>query len=597
MQISIPGRFRTHAVILFLLLQSSPVHAQLETAKGRIEGTVLRAGSTEPVVGARVTLTRPGSGGSGGGFFNMAGGSVPGSVPLPSIPAPATPSLNPSGAALALPPIPVVTTDRAGKFVISPIDAGSYRLFVTGNGYVRQEYGQKIPGGSGAPLVLTAGQVLRDLTISITQAGNVGGRIFDNYGQPAVGVPLRLLRVSYSPIGQRVFQSAGSARTNDRGEYRIFWVTPGRYYLSGGTPPGPPNGVPTGLSEDTRGPNENGDSHAFTFYPGVTDLTRATMIDLRPGNDLTLDFAVHHQELYSIRGRVVDPSSNVPPASVGIGLSFQSLTTQNAITGSGASYNATTGTFQLLNVVPGSYLLYINSRGGVARIPVEVVNANIEGIVATVSSPMKIPGRFSIEGGGAIPSASASRVQFRPIVGGAVTLFGIIPSSGFVSSEGSFQIENVMPGEYRILSVPPEGYYVKEARLGRYDAMSRSVELAQGLEGLFMDIVLSPSVSQIEGIVTDEQQQPVSNVQAVLIPDVNRERIELFKAVTTDAAGHFVIQGVAPGNYKVFAWEGLENYGYFDPELLRRSETLGKSIQVPESTKLSTDVRIIPAPR
>lgn len=112
-----------------------------------------------------------------------------------------------------------------------------------------------------------------------------------------------------------------------------------------------------------------------------------------------------------------------------------------------------------------------------------------------------------------------------------------------------------------------------------------------------MDIVLSPNVSQIEGTVTDDRQQPVSNVQAVLIPDLNRERIELFKAVTTDADGHFVLQGVAPGNYKVFAWEGLENFGYFDPELLRRSETLGKSIQVPESSKLFADVRIIPTPK
>jgi len=590
MQTSIPGRFRAHAVLLFLLLQSSIVHAQVENAKGRIEGTVLRAGSTEPVVGARVTLTWPGSGGNtGGNFVNMAGGAFP----LPSIPPPATPSLNPSGAAFVMPP-PVVTTDRAGKFVISFIDPGSYRLVVTGNGYVRQEYGQKVPGGSGAPLVLTAGQVLKDLTIAIMQTGNVSGRIVDNYGQPGVGVPLQLLRVSYNQNGQRVFQTVGSARTNDRGEYRIFWVTPGRYYLTGGTPQGTP-AIAAVLEKS--GPNEPGDSYAFTFYPGVTDSTRATAIDLRPGNDLTLDFVVLRQELYAMRGRVVDPSSNVPPASVGISLSFQSIASQNIRASLGAFYDATTGTFELRNVLPGSYLLYINSLGGIARVPVEVVNANVEGIVATVSKPLQIPGRFSIEGGGTMPFASASRVQFRPIVGGASTLAGVVPSSGTISSDGSFEVANVMPGEYLILSVPPEGHYVKQARLGRYDTMSRSVELAQGLEGLFMDVILSPNVSQIDGTVTDERQLPVSNVQAVLIPDLNREHIELFKAVTTDADGHFVLQGVAPGNYKVFAWEGLENYGYFDPELLRRSEALGKSIQVPESSKVFADVRIIPTPK
>jgi hypothetical protein len=36
------------------------------------------------------------------------------------------------------------------------------------------------------------------------------------------------------------------------------------------------------------------------------------------------------------------------------------------------------------------------------------------------------------------------------------------------------------------------------------------------------------------------------------------------------------MRGVAPGDYKLFAWEGLGNYGYFDPDVLRRAEPLGK---------------------
>jgi small ligand-binding sensory domain FIST len=80
--------------------------------------------------------------------------------------------------------------------------------------------------------------------------------------------------------------------------------------------------------------------------------------------------------------------------------------------------------------------------------------------------------------------------------------------------------------------------------------------------------VLSSNIARIEGIVTDDRLQPVPGVQAVLVPDRNRDRTELFRAVTTDRPGASVMGGVAPGDYKLFAWEGLENFGYFDAELV-----------------------------
>ena len=55
------------------------------------------------------------------------------------------------------------------------------------------------------------------------------------------------------------------------------------------------------------------------------------------------------------------------------------------------------------------------------------------------------------------------------------------------------------------------------------------------------------------------------------------------------------MRGIAPGDYKLFAWEALENFGYFDPDTLRRAEVQGKAIQVAESSKLVVEAKIIPA--
>jgi hypothetical protein len=208
---------------------------QTAPATGKIEGTVLRTGNNEPVIGARVTLTRmnPTTGapmqvaGNGGMSISNTG---PGNLtPNPLLggprgtPRPVQPA-NPDPL-----PIPPLETDGQGGFVFTDIAAGSYRLAVVSPGYVRQEYGQRIFPGQGTLLNLMAGETIRDLVMRVTQTGNVSGHITDNMGQFAVNVRVALLKASYNAIGQRTYEEAGNTSTNDRGEYRLFWVTPGRY--------------------------------------------------------------------------------------------------------------------------------------------------------------------------------------------------------------------------------------------------------------------------------------------------------------------------------------------------------------------------------
>src|SRR5262249_51601108 len=212
----------------------------------------------------------------------------PGAPPLPQQP-------------VQPPPIPAVTTDRDGKFVVSDLEEGSYRIAVTLNGFVKQEYGQRSFTGQGSVLTLTKGETLKDLVIRMTRAANVNGRIADENGLPASGVTVRLIKATYNANGIRLFQQAGTSRTNDRGEYRLYWMTPGRYYLVAGTPPGIPPGVDPG---GVPSPNETPDPYTFTYYPGTTDLARAMTVELKAGAEIAMDFSVPHAQLYKISGRV-----------------------------------------------------------------------------------------------------------------------------------------------------------------------------------------------------------------------------------------------------------------------------------------------------
>jgi len=137
-------------------------------------------------------------------------------------------------------------------------------------------------------------------------------------------------------------------------------------------------------------------------------------------------------------------------------------------------------------------------------------------------------------------------------------------------------------------------YYIKEVRFGGTEALNTPINISSGATET-LEVVLSPRVAQIDGIVTDDKGQPVEGVQAVLVPDAHRDRYELFRAVTTGPNGRFTIPGVPPGDYKVFAWESIESNGYFDAELLKRDEAKSQRIKIQESDKATVTVKMIPA--
>ena len=143
------------------------------------------------------------------------------------------------------------------------------------------------------------------------------------------------------------------------------------------------------------------------------------------------------------------------------------------------------------------------------------------------------------------------------------------------------------------LSQLPPDLYVKEGRFNQADVLNKPLQFS-GSASSPLEIVLSARAGQLEGTVTDDNRQPVVDTSVVLIPDQNRDRVDLYKSSVSDQNGLFIIRGITPGEYKVFAWEALEPFAYFDADVLRRFEMQGKSVRIAESDRLTTDIRLIP---
>ena len=68
-----------------------------------------------------------------------------------------------------------------------------------------------------------------------------------------------------------------------------------------------------------------------------------------------------------------------------------------------------------------------------------------------------------------------------------------------------------------------------------------------------------------------------------------------YKTARTDANGNFLIRGIAPGNYRIYAWESLERFRYFDEEFVRQFEGIGRSVRIEESARGTIALDMIPA--
>ena len=579
------------ALVLVTLQNPVPVPQLSQVPVGSIEGIVLRADSADPIAKAQVLLTRV--------------------IPPPP------PGANPAPPATPPPAIPPVITDASGKFSFKELEPGTYRLAAIKNGFVRHEYGARTAGGAGAPISLPAGQSMKDISFRMTATAAISGRVRTSSGEPGAALNVQLMKTAYNVQGQRTFQTVNSARTDDRGEYRLFWLTPGRYFVAVGG-----NSL-TLISADgasilfLSGGLVDGSSTnaAAVYYPGTTDPLRATTVDVGSGGELPgIDIVLPEQQVYRVRGKVVDASTGLPPRTVSISLIPRDPAYSGLSSNIPPNYNSTTGTFDMRNVPPGAYWLRAQASESTATAVITPnavgrtlsealsmatssrtavqrtldVGADIEGVLLELGPGISIPGTLRVEGA-PLPTTPSPRVVLR-----TASVNGIASPTLPLNADGTFTLTNVMPGEYRatVLGMPVD-YFVKEARIEQTDVLNDLWVITGPVRGT-LNIVVSSGAGQIDGTVIDSRLQGVPALQTILIPDQNRDRIDLIKTAVTDQSGKFTLRGVAPGNYKIFAWEAIEPNAYFDPQILRQYEDQGKPVLVTEGGKILADVKMIP---
>ena len=113
-----------------------------------------------------------------------------------------------------------------------------------------------------------------------------------------------------------------------------------------------------------------------------------------------------------------------------------------------------------------------------------------------------------------------------------------------------------------------------------------------------VDILVSPKAGIVSGVAQNPNtSHPPPGATIVLLPK-EKERLPIFAFYhqqTTDQYGRFTFKNVAPGQYKVYAWEDVEPGAWLDPDFMKLLEAKGESITVAESDQTQVQINLITA--
>jgi hypothetical protein len=245
------------------------------------------------------------------------------------------------------------------------------------------------------------------------------------------------------------------------------------------------------------------------------------------------------------------------------------------------------------------------------RIPIEMGSSHIENISLTLLAGGTLVGEFVFEGNLATTLTPQQKSSFRvslarqPEIPGAA-LGGA--SAGNIAAnaiDNSFRLPSIFPGDFRVMvsplinpyastpttvADPLAGIYVKSIRYGNAEVLKDGLRLETHNPDQRLQIVLGIG-GKLDGVVTNERNEPMANMKVALVPDfAYRNREDLYRNVITDASGKFKLQGIAAGDYRVFAWEDLADGAWQDSDVLRDVESRGKMVRIREGEQAAVEV-------
>ena len=461
-------------------------------------------------------------------------------------------------------PVARATTDSEGRYRLSGLSAGTYQITPLAPTMVAavDNLDYRFYAGAAKSVMLNESESVDDIDLSLVRGGVITGRITDAEGKPVVEEEIRLSFVDQN--GQQMASGWGYStnylmyRTDDRGIYRLYGLPPGFYKVGVGRDPSDPGTIIQGEAS----------YYVRTFYPDTGDITKAKIIELTEGSEVTnIDIKLGQRgETFSVAGRVIDAVTGKPMVGIRPTYSFQ--TSPNGSYTVGGAPTDARGEFRFPGLAPGRYQLFVSSRnegGGYYGDPItiDVTDSDLTGIELKATQGLTISGVIMPDAqtnSNAISKFPRYRIManVRSEAQSQMHTNGMSP----IAADGTFQISGLSPGKV--------GFYIARLQPMMDGAMTLPISRIE-LNGVdvtrTLEIQPGQSLSDVRVFVSYGSgviRGTIKFVNGAMPPDA-RLYVSVRRAGAgpegagsftnnggeVDARGNFRIANLSPGTYEV----------------------------------------------
>ncbi len=468
------------------------------------------------------------------------------------------------------------TTDAQGRYEFTALPAGRYTLAASKTLYVPLQFGQQRAFETGRPVELTDKQVLEAIDFQLPRGAVITGRIVDDTGEPVVGATVAVMRPRFVDGARRLTRVGRAVETNDRGEYRLFDLAPGSYYV----------GTFSALLGDSL-------PYGSSYFPGTANPDEAQRVTVNTGQVLTgIDLALQPVMLVTLAGTLLDAARGVPLAHATV----RAYSAGGSVSISGVV--RPDGTFTIANVPPGEYSLIAagsdpeSSRSLTGILPVTVGGGDIGGLAIAAVAGGRASGRVVFEGAAKPPVSPSSLTVLSEVARPVGLSTGRI---GTIKGDWTFELTSQFGPRLFRLSRAPEGWALKAVRLGGRDVTDAPIVFTGNEDIAGIQIVLTNRTTSVSGRVTDDRGRDVKDFAIVAFAEDAARWTWQSRFVATarpDLEGQFTITRLPPGTYLIVALEYLDEGDTSDPKFLESLRATAQRVTLEEGASKKVEVKL-----
>ena len=470
-----------------------------------------------------------------------------------------------------------VKTDDRGTFVIHDVAAGKYRIACVKQGFSLREYGAPRPLMPGDIFVVNGAGEKGPLTIEMTPSSRVSGRIVDLEKTPLAKLRVELMQFKEFRDEWRLIV-VGSRETGSDGTYSFDSIPPGRYYIHTISRALVSARPKRSDARCTVGPKVYG----AVYYPGVDTPDSASALIVEEGMPtLVSDLVMELRDSTCAVGRIVFPRGGAEDVRISVLEPDSIVQNTESITETVTIHPS--DDFEISAIPAGPYLISLLPQSSATIYQMhQVFLAPTETEMFTLTLADK--GRADLSLAGERSDDEDSKIDFSQLVVQFRSRRVIDKVFETHIDAGGHGTQQSLPEDSFTVHLDglPEHAYLKALQVNGQLLPDTNEAFSPSTEGpTSILLTLSNTAGSLDGLVVGGAPRRQLNATVILMATQGGQDLPVtIKLAAADAAGHFTIGGIPPGDYSVLALGDLEWGSAYDPEVLSRYHSYASHISV-----------------